>query len=1055
MKAPPREGRKVVSALFADVVGSTTLGERMDPEDFKGVVGAAVARMAAAVERFGGEVFEYAGDGLLALFGAPVAHEDDPERAILAGLAIVDSIAAEGGEIESRWGIEGFAVRVGIETGLAVLGPIGGGSKLEYGAMGDALNTAARLQAAAEAGAVLIGPRTHRVTAERFEFGEPRELELKGKAKPVVARRAHRPQVTAGGAPRGIAAELVGRDEELRSGIEWLEDVLAGSGRILFVSGEAGIGKSRLVGELRTRFERGESSGEQPRWLEGRCVSYGEGLPYWPFRGLLREWLGELASGRGTDDLAPVLRAELERLVGQRALELAEPLALVLASAGHGPDAAPEPPPQVIQEGIRSAVAELFERLAAEGPLALLLDDLQWADASSVALVERLLELTERAPVLIVLVTRPEREHQVWALRDRVLPERADRSRELALGGLRGAGDRELLAALIGVDTLPGDLERRLLARAAGNPFYLEELVRSMVEAGSLQPEGDGWTFDRDVPVEIPETVEKVILARIDRLSAPAQGLLGVAAVLGRRFPVALLEEVAGSGDSLSDGLRELRIAEILRDAARWPVPFYAFRHALIQETAYRGLLKRRRQELHAAAIGAIESLYAARLDEFAGMVAHHADLAGDARRALDYHRRAADAAARVYSVDEAIEHYDGALAAADRLGLDLGDPDTRAATLARGQLRFAVGDLEACRSDLEAVTAAAREAEDAELEVEASLDLVSYWRGHDFARANEVIEQVVRVSEGVAPFARVNALARLAIQYVQQLRLDRAGEVGERALALAQAEGERRLVDRATDALKLVAQQLGDVARLEELTHDLLASLRERPQDKFYLPWVLLESAFAPLARGRWDETGERLTEALALTRSQGYRYQEPLFLDAFCWLHLAMGDHERAIEHGRSASSLAHEHGGAEWASWTDATLGWALLEAGAFEEAADVLELGLRTAQAGNPPAQITRCTCLLACARLMLGERERAEELAGRGEELLARISAPPGQAWLFGGHAYLALARIRLDAGERQRAEAIAEPILTAAERSGWGRSLAGAALVDELVRAPR
>jgi class 3 adenylate cyclase/tetratricopeptide (TPR) repeat protein len=1045
---PRREERKVVTALFADIVGSTALAERMDPEDFRDMVREAMARMGAAVERFGGEVFEYRGDGILVLLGAPIAHEDDPERAILAALGIVESISAYSREVAVRWGIEGFAVRIGIETGLAVLGEVGGEGKLAYGAVGDVLNTAARLQGEAEAGSVLVGPRTHRLTADTFEFDEPLELSLKGKAEPVAARRALRPRA-AGLKARGVAAQLVGRDGELRRGIESIDEVLAGAGRVLFVTGEAGIGKSRLVAELRDRFEAGESLGGQPRWFEGRCVSYGEALPYWPFRGLLREWLGELAGEGEPAAIATALERELTRLAGERGAELIEPLALILASAAEAEET-PDAPPQVMQERIHAAAVELFERLAAEGPVALAVDDLHWADASSLALLERLLELAERAPILLALVSRPEREHAIWAVRERSLRELAHRSRELSLEPLGAERDRELLAALTGAADLPGGLERRLLARAEGNPFFLEELVRSMVEAGALRPGDGGWTFDREVPVELPETVEKLILARIDRLSAPAQNLLGVAAVLGRQFPVALLERVAGDGDSIGEALRELESAELLREGPRWPVPFLVFRHTLIQESAYRGLLRRHRQELHAAAIDATEALYPDRLDEFAALLAYHADAAGDDRRSLHSHHRAGQAAARLYSVTEAIEHFDAALAAAERLGLDASDPLVRRAAHARGRLHFQIGELDASREDLEVAMTAAREAGDHQLEVDAATVLASYWRSRDFDRATELIEQTARAAEGMPPLARVDSLARLAIQYVHLLRLDRADAAAKQALALASADGDERSADRAKDALKLVAQQLGDVDRLEELSDDLLASLGDRAEDEWYLPWVLLESGFVPLARGRWDEASERFHEALELTRSRGRRYQEPLFLDAVGWLHRMRGDYQRAIENGGAAADLAHELGAGEWASWAEASLGWTLIEAGSLDEAARRLEPGLRTAEATNAPAQIARCTCLLACARSLLGDPDEAGKLAERGEALLDRVTAPPGQAWLYGGHAFLALGRVHLEAGEPERARAIAAPILEAAERTGWGPALAGAALLGEL-----
>ncbi len=1042
----PREARKVVSALFSDIVGSTALGERMDPEDFKEVIGEAITRMARAVERFGGEVFEYSGDGLLAVFGAPAAHEDDPERAILAGLEIVDSLTAESDAIAERWGVEGLAVRVGIETGLVVLGRVGGGSKLEYGAVGDALNTAARLQGAAEPGTVLVGPRTHRLAADRFAFGESIELELKGKSGRVAARRVARPEVVEPTHRGRVGAPLVGRDDELRRGVESADEVVAGSGRILFVTGEAGIGKSRIVAELRGHFE---ATGPGVRWLEGRCVSYGDGLPYWPFRALLREWLGELAGERGVAELGGALRAELERLTRDRAGELAESLDMVIASAAAGPGGGPDPPPQVVQERIRGAVTELFAGLASEGPLAVALDDLHWADASSIALAERLLPLADQVPIMIVLSSRRERDAPVSGLRDRALRDHTDRAHEIALEPLSVSRDRELLAALLGETSLPAELERRLLARAEGNPLYLEELVRSMVEVGSLEPAAGGWSFDRDVPIELPETVEKLIAARIDRLSGPAQALLGIAAVLGRQFPVALLDRVAGP-DRSTEALDELRAAELLGDGPRWPVPFRAFRHTLIQETAYQGLLRRRRQELHSAAIDAIEGLYPDRLDEFAGMVAHHAAVAGDDRRALAYHRRAGAGAAAVYSVAEAVEHFDGALAAAARLGLEATDPAVREATFERGNLHFQSGALDASRRDFEAALAAAREVGDPQLEVDAVTHLVSYWRARDFDRASELIEETVAVSEGMPPLARIDALSRLAIQYVHQLRLDRALEVGERALALASAEADSRSADRAKDALKLVAQQLGDVDRLEQLTGDLLASLRERREDAWYVPWVLLESGFVPLARGRWDDALAILDEALDLTRSRSHRYQEPLFLDALGWLHRAKGDYERAIEFGLQAAALGEEIGAGEWASWARASLGWTLLEARSPADAADCLKRGLRTAEAANPPAQLTRSVCLLAAAQAILGEADSAAELARRGTELLARVTVPSGRAWLFGAHAHLALARVRIEAGDAQGAEAIAAPLLDAARRSGWGERLTGVGLLGEV-----
>jgi len=659
----------VLTALFADVVGSTALAERLDAEDVKLVVGDAVARIVGEVEGLGGHVKDLAGDGVLAFFGAPLTREDDAERAVRAALRIVAELEDYGREVLRGWGVEGFGVRVGAASGTVVVGEIGAGERVEYAAFGDTVNVAARLQAAADPGTVLVDEATHRAVEPLFAWGEPRELELKGKRRPVAGWPVGgvRSGARRGRGSLGVDAPLVGRAHEVDAGRGALDALRAGRGGVLVVSGDAGIGKSRLLVELRALAE---APGAGVRWLEGRCVSYGESLPYWPFRDLLRgDWIGA-----GADEaelrVRVGLRRRLDQLFGAEAGELYPYLGSLLGLELERDAAArtEELSPEALQWRTFEVVGQLFARLADEAPLVLALEDLHWSDATSVLLLEQLLELAEHAPVLLVLSLRPERDHQSWALRELAAREFPHLLRELELGPL-GEAEGELLDELVGKDTLPEELEQRVLEAAEGNPFFLEELVGSLVDGGALVRSEEGWRFEHEAPVEVPQTVEKVILARLDRLSAASHDVLTAASSLGRRFALPLLEGVLD--EDAGEALHELQRLGLLQQSRRYPQPEYRFRHALIQETAYRTLLGAPRARLHRRAAEWLEERHAGREEEVLGLLAHHWLRADDEDKAVVYLLRAGDKARQEYALDEAIEDYGELLDLLERRGDD------------------------------------------------------------------------------------------------------------------------------------------------------------------------------------------------------------------------------------------------------------------------------------------------------------------------------------------------------------------------------------------------
>jgi ABC-type transport system substrate-binding protein/class 3 adenylate cyclase len=668
-----REERRAVTALSADIVGSTPLAERLDAEEAKLVVGEALTRMVAAVEELGGTVKDLAGDGILALFGAPVAHEDDAERAVRAGLRIANDLAGYGREVADAWGVDDFAVRVGVNTGSVVLGPVGGGSRVEYGAVGDSINTAARLQSAARPGSVLVGGSTHRLVEALFDWDEPQRLTLKGKQDEVLAYEAKGVRAVPG-RTRGFGrdAPLVGRDAELGAARDAADAVLAGTGRILFVTGEAGIGKSRLAAELRAYVESADSPRGRPLWLEGRCVSYGESLPYWPYRDIVRDWIG--VSVQDPELRVRIhLRREVESLFGERTLEVYPYLGAMLGLTLEADAAArlAELSPEAVQYRTFEVVRALLEALAESRPLVVAMDDLHWSDATSLQLTESLLAVADTAAVLLLLEQRPERDHPSWGVKTAANERYPHRSQELALQGLSEEANRQLLRSLVGEETLPANVEERLLSVAEGNPFYVEELVSTLVDTGVLVRDDGALRFDHEAEIVIPPTVEKLILARIDRLPERERAVVTAASVLGRRFGLPLLEGVTDEDGSLQEALTALQRVDLIREARRWPEPEYHFKHALIQEAAYRTLLASTRTKLHRKALGWLERHYSESLDEVLGLLAYHALGGEDEDKAVEYLTRAGDRARLEWALDEAVGHYRALLPLLERRGAD------------------------------------------------------------------------------------------------------------------------------------------------------------------------------------------------------------------------------------------------------------------------------------------------------------------------------------------------------------------------------------------------
>ena len=641
-----------MTVLFADVVGSTALAEKLPPEEAKSLIGECVNQMSRAVHEYGGTVQAYMGDGICAYFGVPTAHEDDPERAARAALRIVEVVREYARDVEQAWGIERFHVRVGINTGPAAVGVVGGVDHQTV-AFGDTTNVAARLQTVAAPGTIAVGEESARRLAHRFRLEPLGELAVRGREGGVTARELAGPLLADESAPQ--SPPLVGRDRELDRLRGAADDLSAGRGQVVLLVGDAGIGKTRMLEELRAAV------GERAAWLEGQCLSYG-GLPLWPFEEMLRGWL---AIGEAEPEIAARTRARarLGALLGPGLGDVLAPLGGLLRIE-LDPDAKPGAAfGEATPDAIRRAFCGWIEALAATRPVVVAVEDMHWASPQAREMGEALLELTDRAAVMVVATLRSESGSHGWGFRLRALGSFAHRALELGLAPLDDGDAAELVRALA-AGRVDEATEGWAVARAEGNPLYLEELVRLLLEDTAVERRRT-WTLTVG-QVTLPARLENLLVARVDTLPDDARRLAQVAAVIGRTFEVTLLERVADTNDVAGE-LLELVRAGIVQELRRYPELVCGFAHGLLHEAALSTLTIARHRELTTRVADVLEELLGERAPQEAERLAQYYIRSNRLDLAVAYLERAA--AACPGDIGHATELLEAAARAAARQG--------------------------------------------------------------------------------------------------------------------------------------------------------------------------------------------------------------------------------------------------------------------------------------------------------------------------------------------------------------------------------------------------
>ena len=663
------EQRKVVSILFADVTGSTSLGEQLDPERLRALLGSYFGEMASVIQSWGGTVEKYIGDAIMAVFGVPIVREDDAERALHAAIEMGERLELlnEGFERDHRVRLQ---IRIGVNTG-EVVAPVGSAPE-QLIVTGDAVNVAARLEQAAAPGTILVGERTYLASRSAFTFEEPIDLDLKGKAAPVVARRLlgalaepHR------GVP-GLRAPMIGRDRELETLLGLFDEAVeTGRPRMTVVYGPAGIGKSRLTNEFvaAVRARHPEAA-----VLRGRCLAAGHGITYWALAEVLRGMIGV-----GLADPADEVRTRLTQRIGPMLDGLGLPreevdqtIAALATTAGIALNGADR---QVTAEDMARAWPRLATALVALAPAVWLIEDLHWAGEPVPQMLQRIATGTE-GPLILLATARPEfaethPEFAAWG----------GLTTSLSLRPLTDAQSQQLIGSLLDIADLPEALRAEILAKAEGNPFFVEEIIQRLIDQGTVVREDDHWRATDTAAPPIPDSVQALVAARIDGLPAAVHRTLQEAAVVGRVFWAAPVAQTVSDG--VAAALLELERKSLILVRPTTSIAGqteYMFKHAVVRDVAYASLPKARRAQAHAQVGAWIESIAGERSDELAELIADHyynavagedADLAwlADARGREQIRRRAFDAliaagrvARRRFATPRAVELHEMAI---------------------------------------------------------------------------------------------------------------------------------------------------------------------------------------------------------------------------------------------------------------------------------------------------------------------------------------------------------------------------------------------------------
>jgi class 3 adenylate cyclase/predicted ATPase len=913
--------RKLVTVLFADVANYTALSEKLDPEEIHVIMDGCFKILMDEIHNYEGTINQFTGDGVMALFGAPITHEDHAVRALNAALEIQTSLKEYGKTIERKWGLP-FQMRFGLNTGLVVVGRIGDNLRMDYTARGDTTNVAARLQQIAPVAAIFVGEATYRLVEKAFEWQERGPIEVKGKTEPILVYELigcrpvkSRFEIST----RKGLTPFVGRQSELSTLQKKLEKTRQGQGQAIEIVGEAGVGKSRLLYEFR------QSMKPDVAYIEGQCVPYGGTSAYQPLIGILRQhWsLPDKITDQTQESFSKKLnglRDYLPCFEDLLSLPISNPNYIQLS-------------PYMRRNNTFEALIKLFQKIAKNKQLILAIEDVHWMDQTSQEFISAFLDRIEKHSIFVILLSRPEfqspwKGHLSCAV--------------LSLPLLPDSEESRLVQAMFDAPVAP-ELKKFIIERTEGNPFFAEELTLTLHETNALKRNGSYTLSISPDNLKIPETIQGVLAARIDNLDESIKNTLQIASVVGREFTIPLLRTVLGVNGTL-----EKQLDLLCNTGFVFPKPnddsTFIFKHSLTRDVAYETLLRGRRRQLHQKIGDTIKELFPDVEQNQPEILAYHYTEAGLPHKAIPYWQQAGQKAIQRSANPEAISYL--------KKGLELINTQPEPSKWAQQELLL--------QSTLGAAFADAKGFGSPEV-------------GETFNRARKICQQVGETS------LLFPCLRGIYFYYLVRENLQATRDIGEQLLSLARKTQDTSLIIEAYHALGMTSFHMARFSTAHRLLKKVidLYDLQQHSTHAYVYGFDPAVSclgyySFCLCQSGFFDRALAKVKESLNLAKQIGHQYSLAYAQTCCAIIFNCRGESQAAREYTEKSMGLCNEYGFPHWLAWNHVLHGWAIASQGDVEEGIEHIQSGLDIHRAIGSKISIPTELGILAEACL-LGEQ----------------------------------------------------------------------------------